>query len=73
MKKKQVEENGNGTRNDVAGTVTDVVLSSVVSEKNLTMRFESEIAVSCAISAMTMRVYTSTKPCQRKKKPVGNG
>jgi hypothetical protein len=29
MKKKQVEENGNGTRNGVAGTVTDIVLSSV--------------------------------------------
>jgi hypothetical protein len=28
MKKKQVEENGNGTRNGVAGTVTDILLSS---------------------------------------------
>jgi hypothetical protein len=29
MKKKQVEENGNGTRNGVAGTATEIVLSSV--------------------------------------------
>jgi hypothetical protein len=29
MKKKQVEENGNGTRNGVVGTATDIVLSSV--------------------------------------------
>jgi hypothetical protein len=29
MKKKQVKENGNGTRNGVAGTVTEIVLSSV--------------------------------------------
>jgi hypothetical protein len=27
MKKKQVEENGNGTKNGVAGTVTDILLS----------------------------------------------
>jgi hypothetical protein len=33
MKKKQVEENGNGTRNGVAGTVTDIVLSSVKSKR----------------------------------------
>jgi hypothetical protein len=32
MKKKQVEENGNGTRSGVAGTVTDIVLSSVESK-----------------------------------------
>jgi hypothetical protein len=35
MKKKQVEENGNGTRNGVAGAVTDIVLSSVKSEKEV--------------------------------------
>jgi hypothetical protein len=35
MKKKQVEENGNGTRNGIAGTVMDIVLSSVVSEKEV--------------------------------------
>jgi hypothetical protein len=29
MKKKQVEENENGTRNGVAGTANDIVLSSV--------------------------------------------
>jgi hypothetical protein len=29
MKNKQVEENGNGTRNGVVGTVTNIVLSSV--------------------------------------------
>jgi hypothetical protein len=33
MKNKQVEENGNGTRNGVAGTVTDIVLSSVESKE----------------------------------------
>jgi hypothetical protein len=33
MKKKQVEESGNGTRNSVAGTVTDIVLSSVESKE----------------------------------------
>jgi hypothetical protein len=33
MKKKQVEENGNGSKNDVEGTVTDIVLSSIESEK----------------------------------------
>jgi hypothetical protein len=46
MKKKQVEENGNGTKIGVAGTVTDIVLSSVESEKEIEMRFESEIACS---------------------------
>jgi hypothetical protein len=35
MKKKQVEENGNGTRNGVAGTVTDIVLSSVDSKEEV--------------------------------------
>jgi hypothetical protein len=35
MKKKKVEENGNGTRDVVAGTVTEIVLSSVVSEKEV--------------------------------------
>jgi hypothetical protein len=34
MKKNQVEENRNGT-SDVAGTVTDIVLSSVESEKEV--------------------------------------
>jgi hypothetical protein len=64
MKKKQVEENGNGTRNGVAGTVTDIVLS--LSQKKLTMRFGSKIAAHHAITAMTMGVYTSTKLFQRK-------
>jgi hypothetical protein len=32
MKKKQVEENGNGTRNDVVSTVTNIVLSSIESK-----------------------------------------
>jgi hypothetical protein len=35
MKKKQVEENGNGTRNGVAGTVVDIVLSSVESKEEV--------------------------------------
>jgi hypothetical protein len=35
MKKKQVEENGNGTRDGVAGTVTDIVLSSIESENEI--------------------------------------
>jgi hypothetical protein len=35
MKKKQVEENGNGTRDDVVGIVTEIVLSSFESEKEL--------------------------------------
>jgi hypothetical protein len=35
MKKKQVEENENGTRNGVAGTVTDIVLSSVESKEEV--------------------------------------
>jgi hypothetical protein len=35
MKKKEVEENGNGTRNGVAGTVTNVVLSSVESKEEV--------------------------------------
>jgi hypothetical protein len=35
MKKKQVKENGNDTRNGVVGTVTDIVLSSVESEKEV--------------------------------------
>jgi hypothetical protein len=35
MKKKQVEENGNGTKNGVACTVTDNVLTSVESEKKV--------------------------------------
>jgi hypothetical protein len=35
MKKKQVEENGNGTRNGVADTVTDIVLSSVESKEEV--------------------------------------
>jgi hypothetical protein len=35
MRKKQDEENGNGIRNGVAGTVTDNVLSSVESEKEV--------------------------------------
>jgi hypothetical protein len=35
MKKKQVEENRNGTRNGVVGTVTDIVLSSVESENEV--------------------------------------
>jgi hypothetical protein len=35
MKKNQVEENGNGTRNGVAGTVTDIVLSSVESKEEV--------------------------------------
>jgi hypothetical protein len=35
MKKKQVEENGNGTRNGVAGTVTDIVLSSVEAKEEV--------------------------------------
>jgi hypothetical protein len=61
MKKKQVEENGNGTRNGVAGAVTDIV-----QKRKFTMRFVSEIAVCRAITTMTMRVYTSTKPFQRK-------
>jgi hypothetical protein len=35
MKKKLVEENGNGTRNSLAGTVTDIVLSSVESKEEV--------------------------------------
>jgi hypothetical protein len=35
MKKKQVEENGNGTRNGLAGTVSDIVLSSVESKEEV--------------------------------------
>jgi hypothetical protein len=35
LKKKQVEENGNGTGNGVAGTVTDIVPSSVDSEREV--------------------------------------
>jgi hypothetical protein len=35
MKKKQVEEIGNGTRNGVAGTVTDIVLSLVESKEEV--------------------------------------
>jgi hypothetical protein len=35
MKKKQVKENGNGTRNGVAGPVTDIVLSSVESKEEV--------------------------------------
>jgi hypothetical protein len=35
MKKKQVEENGSGTRNGVVGTVTDIVLSSVESKEEV--------------------------------------
>jgi hypothetical protein len=35
MKNKQVEENRNGTRNGVVGTVTDSVLSSFKSEKEV--------------------------------------
>jgi hypothetical protein len=35
MKKKKVEENGNGTRNGVAGNVTDIVLSSVESKEEI--------------------------------------
>jgi hypothetical protein len=35
MKKKQFEESGNDPRNGVAGTVTDIVLSSVQSEKEV--------------------------------------
>jgi hypothetical protein len=35
MKKKHVEKNGNGTRNGVAGTVTDIVLYSVESGKEV--------------------------------------
>jgi hypothetical protein len=35
MKKKQVEENRNGIRNGVAGTVTDIVLSSVESKEEV--------------------------------------
>jgi hypothetical protein len=35
MKKKHVEKNGNGTRNDVAGTVTDIVLPSIESKEEL--------------------------------------
>jgi hypothetical protein len=31
----RVEENGKGTRNDVAGTVTDIFLSSVESKKEV--------------------------------------
>jgi hypothetical protein len=39
MKKKQVEQNGNGTKNGVARTVTDIDLFSVESEKE----FDHEI------------------------------
>jgi hypothetical protein len=35
MKKKKVEENGNGIRNGVAGTGTDIVLSSVESKEEV--------------------------------------
>jgi hypothetical protein len=35
IKKKQVEENGYGTKNGVVGTVTDIVLSSVESKKEV--------------------------------------
>jgi hypothetical protein len=35
MKKKKVEENGNCTRNGVAGTVNDIVLSSVESKEEV--------------------------------------
>jgi hypothetical protein len=35
MKKKQIEENENGTRNGVAGVVTDIVLSSVESKEEV--------------------------------------
>jgi hypothetical protein len=35
IKKKQVEENGTGIRNGVAGNVTDIVLSSIESEKKI--------------------------------------
>jgi hypothetical protein len=35
LKKKQAEENANGTRNGVAGTVTDMVLSSILSQSEL--------------------------------------
>jgi hypothetical protein len=61
LKKKQVEENGNGTRNGVAGTVTDFV-SSVESKEEV----DHQIAVHCAITAMIIRVYTGTKLFQRK-------
>jgi hypothetical protein len=66
MKKKQAEENGNGTRNGVAGTVTDIVLSSVESEKEVDHKIGSESAVRCDITAMMMSVYTNTKLFQRK-------
>jgi hypothetical protein len=63
MKKKQVENNGNGTRNGVAGIVTDIVLSSVESEKEV----DHEIWIGASgVTAMMMRVYTSTKLFQRK-------
>jgi hypothetical protein len=35
MKKKQVDENGNGNRKGVAGTVKDIVLSSVESKEEV--------------------------------------
>jgi hypothetical protein len=35
IKRKHVEENGNSTRNSVAGTVTDIALSSVESKEEV--------------------------------------
>jgi hypothetical protein len=49
------------TQNYVAGNMTEIVLSSIESGKKVTMRFGSEIAMHRAITAMTIRVCTSTK------------
>jgi hypothetical protein len=43
------------------GTVTDIVLSSDESEKEVDHEIGLKIAVDCATNAMTMRVYTCTK------------
>jgi hypothetical protein len=61
MKKNQVEENGNGTRNGIAGTVMYFLLMS--QKRRLTLRFGSEIALH---RAMTMGFLTSAKLFQRK-------
>jgi hypothetical protein len=52
MKKKQIEENRNGTRNGVAGTMTDIILSSVESEKEVDHEFGWEIAVHHTITTL---------------------
>jgi tetrahydromethanopterin S-methyltransferase subunit E len=62
----QGEGNSNDIRNGVAGTVTDIVLSSVEIIRILTMRFGSMTVAHPAIIVTMMRAYTTARQFQRK-------